>query len=271
MRKAKDKSGRMSAQETLELWQEYKRTGDAPYPRPSGPDVRADGQVHRVQEGARDPGPVRGGGFHLVRPGGADPVDRPVRPQQGRHARAVRVDPDPRRRARRAPPQRLGASLAAPLGSRHQQGQRAVRRPVRPQAHPAGAERVPRDLDQGPDHPAGRHRALPRRIAEHGGPRRGRHHDRADRHVALRRSASAIPSTRRCVDEAKARFREAFERLPERERKVAVLLYVYNLTLREIGEILGVTESRVCQIHGQITKKLRTELEVDEALFSEVA
>ena len=58
-------------------------------------------------------------------------------------------------------------------------------------------------------------------------------------------------------EDAKARFRAAFERLPERERKVAVRLYVYNLTLREIGEILGVTESRVCQIHGQITKKLR--------------
>ena len=71
--------------------------------------------------------------------------------------------------------------------------------------------------------------------------------------------------------EAKERFREAFECLAPRERKIAVLLYVYNLTLREIGEILGVTESRVCQIHGQITKKLRAELEVDEQLFSEVA
>jgi RNA polymerase sigma factor for flagellar operon FliA len=70
---------------------------------------------------------------------------------------------------------------------------------------------------------------------------------------------------------AKDRFREAFDRLPPRDRKVAVLLYVYNLTLREIGEILGVTESRVCQIHGQITKKLRAELDVDEQLFSEVA
>jgi RNA polymerase sigma factor for flagellar operon FliA len=72
-------------------------------------------------------------------------------------------------------------------------------------------------------------------------------------------------------EEAKSRFRQAFEHLPERERKVAVLLYVYNLTLREIGEILGVTESRVCQIHGQITRKLRAELDVDEQLFSEVA
>ena len=72
-------------------------------------------------------------------------------------------------------------------------------------------------------------------------------------------------------EDARTRFRAVFERLPERERKVAVLLYVYNLTLHEIGEILGVTESRVCQIHGQITKKLRTELEADELLFSEVA
>jgi RNA polymerase sigma factor for flagellar operon FliA len=71
--------------------------------------------------------------------------------------------------------------------------------------------------------------------------------------------------------DAKERFRAAFDRLPPRDRKVAVLLYVYNLTLREIGEILGVTESRVCQIHGQITKKLRQELDVDEQLFSEVA
>jgi RNA polymerase sigma factor FliA len=71
--------------------------------------------------------------------------------------------------------------------------------------------------------------------------------------------------------QAKDRLRAAFERLPDRDRQVAVLLYVYNLTLREIGEILGVTESRVCQIHGQITKKLRAELEVDEQLFSEVA
>jgi RNA polymerase sigma factor for flagellar operon FliA len=72
-------------------------------------------------------------------------------------------------------------------------------------------------------------------------------------------------------DDAKARFRAAFEKLPPRDRKVAVLLYVYNLTLREIGEILGVTESRVCQIHGQITKKLREQLSSDEQLFTEVA
>jgi RNA polymerase sigma factor FliA len=52
---------------------------------------------------------------------------------------------------------------------------------------------------------------------------------------------------------------------------VVVLLYVHNLTMREIGQVLGVAESRICQLHGQIAKKLRAELEVDEQLFSEVA
>ncbi len=70
---------------------------------------------------------------------------------------------------------------------------------------------------------------------------------------------------------AKDRFRAAFERLPERDRKVAVLRYVHNLTLKEIGEILGVTESRVCQIHGQLKRALREQLRADEQLFTEVA
>ena len=71
--------------------------------------------------------------------------------------------------------------------------------------------------------------------------------------------------------QASERLRAAFDILPERERKVAVLLYVYNLTLREIGEILGVTESRICQIHGQVLRRLRTKLEAHEQLFAAVA
>jgi len=72
------------------------------------------------------------------------------------------------------------------------------------------------------------------------------------------------------VQQAKERFRVAFDSLPAREREVAVLLYVKNLTLREIGEILGVSESRVCQIHSQLKRTLRTNLASDEALFSAV-
>lgn len=81
----------------------------------------------------------------------------------------------------------------------------------------------------------------------------------------------ADPEHHTVRDEAKIRFRAAFERLPRRERQVAVLLYVKNLTLREIGDILGVSESRVCQIHGHLKKQLRELLDSDAALFSEVA
>jgi RNA polymerase sigma factor for flagellar operon FliA len=71
--------------------------------------------------------------------------------------------------------------------------------------------------------------------------------------------------------QAKDRFRAAFADLSQREREIAVMLYVKNLTLAEIGEVLGVSESRVCQIHGKTKQKLRTELDEDAALFHLVA
>src|SRR4051812_42495015 len=70
--------------------------------------------------------------------------------------------------------------------------------------------------------------------------------------------------------QAKDKFRRAFEALPKREREVAVLLYVKNLTLREIGDILGVSESRVCQIHSQLKRTLKQQLSDDTLLFSAV-
>lgn len=50
---------------------------------------------------------------------------------------------------------------------------------------------------------------------------------------------------------------QAVARLPEREQSVISLYYEQELTLKEIGEIMGVTESRVCQIHTQATARLR--------------
>ena len=70
---------------------------------------------------------------------------------------------------------------------------------------------------------------------------------------------------------AKDKFRAAFARLTQREREVAVMLYVKNLTLAEIGEVLGVSESRVCQIHGQMKKTLRENLVDDAELMQLVA
>ncbi|MEM9385986.1 MAG: RNA polymerase sigma factor FliA [Pseudomonadota bacterium] len=53
---------------------------------------------------------------------------------------------------------------------------------------------------------------------------------------------------------------QEIERLPERERLVMALYYDDELNLREIGEVLGVTESRVSQIHKQAKVRLRTRL-----------
>ena len=49
----------------------------------------------------------------------------------------------------------------------------------------------------------------------------------------------------------------AIEALPEREKLVMALYYDEELNLREIGEVLGVTESRVCQLHSQAVARLR--------------
>ena len=48
--------------------------------------------------------------------------------------------------------------------------------------------------------------------------------------------------------------------LPERERTVLGLYYYESMTLAEIGTILGVSESRVCQIHGKAVLQLRSRL-----------
>jgi RNA polymerase sigma factor for flagellar operon FliA len=55
---------------------------------------------------------------------------------------------------------------------------------------------------------------------------------------------------------------KAIKGLPERERLIMALYYDEELNLREIGEILGVSESRVCQIHGQALIRLRARMEV---------
>ncbi|HTP39022.1 MAG TPA: RNA polymerase sigma factor FliA [Steroidobacteraceae bacterium] len=54
---------------------------------------------------------------------------------------------------------------------------------------------------------------------------------------------------------------EEIDRLPERERLVLSLYYEQELNLKEIGVLLKVTESRVCQLHGQALLRLRSRLE----------
>ncbi len=53
---------------------------------------------------------------------------------------------------------------------------------------------------------------------------------------------------------------DAINRMPDRERLVLTLYYYEGLTLAEIGGVLGVTESRVCQIHTKAILQLRGRL-----------
>jgi RNA polymerase sigma factor for flagellar operon FliA len=54
---------------------------------------------------------------------------------------------------------------------------------------------------------------------------------------------------------------DAVLRLPERERLVLSLYYEQEMNLKEIGAVLGVSESRVCQIHGQALIRIRASVE----------
>jgi len=57
-----------------------------------------------------------------------------------------------------------------------------------------------------------------------------------------------------------AELRAAIGRLPERERRVLALCYFEELTMKQVGDVLGVTESRVCQIRQRAVLRLKEEL-----------
>ncbi len=63
----------------------------------------------------------------------------------------------------------------------------------------------------------------------------------------------------------KDRIADSIASLPEREKLVIALYYYENLTLREIGEVLGVTESRISQLHTKAVLRLRGRMQ--EASF----
>jgi RNA polymerase sigma factor FliA len=69
------------------------------------------------------------------------------------------------------------------------------------------------------------------------------------------------PATEMDSTEMKDRLADAIARLPEREKLVVALYYYENLTLREIGEVLGVTESRVSQLHTKAVLRLKSRLQ----------
>jgi RNA polymerase sigma factor for flagellar operon FliA len=74
---------------------------------------------------------------------------------------------------------------------------------------------------------------------------------------------SRAPDPAKALDmgDLKDRIAESIARLPEREKLVIALYYYENLTLREIGEVLGVTESRVSQLHTKAVLRLRSRMQ----------
>ena len=61
-------------------------------------------------------------------------------------------------------------------------------------------------------------------------------------------------------EEIKRVIVEAISELPEKEKKVLILYYYEDLTLKEIGHVLGVTESRISQLHTKAIMRLRSKL-----------
>ena len=76
----------------------------------------------------------------------------------------------------------------------------------------------------------------------------------------LQDSSALDPQAMAEHGEARQLLARAVEQLPEREKVVVSLYYFEGLTLADIGRVLGVTESRICQLHTQAVLHLRTKL-----------
>ncbi len=76
----------------------------------------------------------------------------------------------------------------------------------------------------------------------------------------LRDSNALDPQAMAEHGEARQLLGRAVEQLPDREKVVVSLYYFEGLTLADIGRVLGVTESRICQLHTKAVLQLRTKL-----------
>jgi len=68
------------------------------------------------------------------------------------------------------------------------------------------------------------------------------------------------PETQATRNHALTRVRSALDRIDKRDQLLLALYYNEDLTYTEIGEVLGVTRSRVCQLHGRAIARLRAEI-----------
>ena len=86
------------------------------------------------------------------------------------------------------------------------------------------------------------------------------HGDDAQRERDIPDPSAMDPEISTEMSERRDALARAVAELPERERLVLALYYDEDLTFKEIGRILGVSEARVCQIHGRALMRLRTRL-----------
>ena len=76
-------------------------------------------------------------------------------------------------------------------------------------------------------------------------------------------TSNPSPEERALQKEREDRLAKAIENLPINERRVITLYYYDELTLKEIGQVLELTESRICQIHRSVIGKLRRHFQPD--------
>ena len=88
----------------------------------------------------------------------------------------------------------------------------------------------------------------------------GEENDRISIAESIESPTSLNPETIVEKDEIKRVIVEAIKELPEKEKKVLVLYYYEDLTLKEIGKVLEVTESRISQLHTKAIMRLRAKL-----------
>jgi RNA polymerase sigma factor FliA len=88
----------------------------------------------------------------------------------------------------------------------------------------------------------------------------GDREERSDGAASIPDHDADDPVTMFETEEVKHILAGAIERLPERERVVITLYYYEGLTLKEIGKVLGVTESRVSQLHTKAVLRMRAKL-----------
>ena len=191
----------------------------------------------------------------------ADRRDREVRPRARDQVRDLRDQPHPRRHHRRAARDRLDPALGPLQGPRGREGLRRARgasctaRPPRP--------RSPRELGIKLEdlHTIFSQVSFVNVVALDEllsvGGEKG---DKLSLVDTLEDTKAEDPVLAFESEETKYLLAKAINTLPEREKIVVTLYYYEGLTLAEIGQVLGVTESRICQMHTKAVLQLRGKL-----------